>query len=259
MSYASEADNADWFIQTFNGIGLTFDIRLDGDDAWSHSTRIRALNLRVLEAYESLTDEARLAAAYSAAGSFLSLIQGLEHIERLPRIKQLSERMLVAFQNIGWGYQDKGLVMLDPQIREMFYPKGSQWDAFMAIRKEVDNAQNELLLVDPYCDRGFFEILGSSTARPKLVRLLCRKNSTALKHEATIFHAQNAQVSFELRTSKDFHDRFLIVDGATCVHIGASIEHAGSRAFMISKVEDSSNRDALIKAVNEAWDKGVKI
>ena len=148
---------------------------------------------------------------------------------------------------------------MDAQIREIFFPRGSEWDAFVAIRAVIDKAQNELLLVDPFCDREFFGILQSSTARPKLIRVLCRKNPAALKAEANVFSLQNSQTCIELRTSSDFHDRFLVVDQTSCIHIGASINHAGSRAFMISAVEDARNRVALIKAVNDAWTAGVVV
>ena len=260
LSFASEANNADWFFDTFNGIGLRFNL---GDDNSSHRNRIRALSPRVLEAYESLSQEAKLAAANSATGSFLSRIQQLEqnpdYLKKFPQFQGFSARMLKNFQKIGWGFQDDQLVTLDPQIREMFFPKDSQWDAFVAIREVIDRAQNELILVDPFCDRAFFTILQSSTARPMVVRLLCRNKPTDLKAEATLFGTQYPQMCIELRKSSDFHDRFLVVDQTTCIHIGASINHAGSRAFMISAVEDAPNRDALIKAVNEAWVTGVPV
>jgi hypothetical protein len=213
------------------------------------------LSARVLKSYEGLSPEAKLAAANAATGKFLSRIQRLQ---KAPGYKGLPERMLNALQKIGWGFQDDRLVALDAEVREIFFPKGSQWDAFVAIRAVLNKAQNNLMLVDPFCDGAFFDILHSSTARPKAVQLLCRKNPTALKAEAQAVSSQH-QVAIELRTSSDFHDRFLVVDQAACFHLGASINHAGSRDFMISAVEDARNRDALIKALDEAWRDGAPI
>jgi len=255
LGFASEAGNADLFVTTFNGVGLTYDVGLSGKDDFSHNLRIRALSPRVLSSYDGLSPEAKLAAANAATGKFLSRIHQLQ---KVPDYKGLPERMLNALKNIGWGFQDDRLVALDPEVREMFFPKGSQWDAFVAIRDVVNKAQSNLMLVDPFCDSAFFGILHSSTARPKAVQLLCRKNPAALKAEAQAFGAQH-QMGIELRTSSDFHDRFLVVDRAACVHLGASINHAGSRAFMISTVEDARNRDALIKALDEAWKAGAQI
>ena len=38
-----------------------------------------------------------------------------------------------------------------------------------------------------------------------------------------------------------------------CVHVGASIKDAGKTAFMVSRVEDESNRVALLKQAEETW------
>lgn len=255
-SFASEANIADLFIDTFIGAGLAFDVSLDGNDNYSHANRIRALRPRLLAAYDGLSPEAKLAAANASTGRFISRVQRLQHLSDL---HGFSERMLGALQKIGWGFQEDRLVALDPEIREMFFPKNSQWDAFVAIRKVIANAKSQLMIVDPYCDHAFFALLESSGARAMAVRLLCRNNPGSLKAEAKAFSDQHHQVSIELRTSADFHDRFLVVDQAECVHLGASINHAGSRAFMISAVEDSRNRDALIKAVNQAWSNGIPV
>lgn len=247
VSFASETNCADLFIETFMGIGLPFDVIATGKDDYSHALRIRAFRARVLAVYDGLSAEARLAAANAAVGRFFS------------RSLQSRGELLATLRKIGWGLQDDRLVALDAQVREMFFPRDSQWDAFVAIREVIDKAQSELMLVDPYCDRTFFGILESSGGRPMNIRLLCRNKSGGLKAEAQAFGAQYPQVSIELRKSSDFHDRFLVVDQSICVHLGASINHAGSRAFMISAVEDASNRDALIKSVNTAWSAGVSV
>ena len=197
VSFASEAGGADLFVETFNGVGLTFDVGLSADDDFSHTTRIRALSPRVLKSYEGLSLEAKLAAANAATGKFLSRIQQLQ---KVPDYNGLPERMLNALRKIGWGFQDDRLVALDPEVREMFFPKGSQWDAFVAICDVIDKAQSNLMLVDPFCDGAFFGILHSSTSRPKAVQFLCRKNPAALKAEAQAFGSQH-QMDIELRTS----------------------------------------------------------
>ena len=256
VSFASETDMADLFIEVFTGAGLSFDVALVGNDDYSHGNRIRALRSRVLAAYDQLSPEAKLAAANAVTARLLSRLEQLAH---MPKMKDFSARLTGALQKIGWDVQDSQLVTADAKIREMFFPKNSKWDAFVAIREQIDRAKKELVLVDPFCDREFFGILQSSTARPQNIRLLCRSNAVALKPKAKAFAAQFAGVNIELRTSSDFHDRFLVIDQSICVHIGASINHAGSRAFMISVVEDERNRTALIKAVEEAWNAGTSV
>lgn len=256
VSFASEANMADTFIEVFTGAGLSFDLSLAGKDDFSHGNRIRALRPRVLAAYDQLSSEAKLAAANAATSRLLSYMEQLAH---MPKLQDFPARLKDGLQKIGWDFQQGQLVTADAKVREMFFPKNSQWDAFVAIRKEIDKAKKELVLVDPYCDREFFGILQSSSAHPQNIRLLCRNNAAALKAEAKAFAAQFPGRNIELRTSTDFHDRFLVIDQSICVHIGASINHAGTRAFMISVVEDERNRTALIKAVNDAWNAGTPV
>jgi len=38
-----------------------------------------------------------------------------------------------------------------------------------------------------------------------------------------------------------FHDRFLILDGKTVYHIGASLKDAGKKCFAVSLMEDTKH------------------
>jgi hypothetical protein len=121
LAFAAETTSADLFMETFNGVGLTFDMGLGEKDDFSHNLRIRALSPRVLRLYDGLSPEAKLAAANAATGKFLSRIHQLQ---KVPDYKGLPERMLNALKNIGWGFQDDRLVALDPDVREMFFGYG---------------------------------------------------------------------------------------------------------------------------------------
>lgn len=77
--------------------------------------------------------------------------------------------------------------------------------------------------------------------------------AAALSAEATRFVAQYGGVTIEIRQSRDFHDRFIVIDANTCVHIGASIKDVGKTACMISRVEDNATRSALLNALAAAW------
>lgn len=253
VSLASEANNADFLIELLIGIGLKFDLNLNEKEAASHLCRIRALRPRALLAYDGLTQENKLAASNAAISRFFHLIK---RYQNSPSFQGLPEKLIDGLSKVGWEVKDNQLFLVDPQVREMFFPKGSQWDAFVAIRDIIDNVKNELTLVDPYCDRAFFGILESSKVQSIAIRILCRNNPTGLKAEAQAYIAQKQNISIQLRTSPDFHDRFLILDKSTCVHLGASINHAGSRAFMLSTIEDIQNKNLLINAVDTAWNNG---
>ena len=64
--------------------------------------------------------------------------------------------------------------------------------------------------------------------------------------KAQVFVKQYATPSLHIRVAREFHDRFVIVDGDKIFMIGASIEHAGDRAFSISPIE-SADLSRLIR------------
>jgi hypothetical protein len=110
-----------------------------------------------------------------------------------------------------------------------------------------------LSLTDAYADTTVFQMLSGRPLAGFTVRILCSKYGAALSAEGKRFAAQYGGIYIEIRPSRDFHDRFVIIDGETCVHIGASIKDAGKTACMISRVEDDVTRKALLNTLATAW------
>ena len=46
---------------------------------------------------------------------------------------------------------------------------------------------------------------------------------------------------------KLFHDRFLIIDKTTLIHVGASLNHLGKKCFAFSSLDKSNIPDILAK------------
>ena len=85
------------------------------------------------------------------------------------------------------------------------------------------------------------------------MRILTHKTPTDFPQEARKFLAQHANFTLEVRKSREFHDRFIILDNVECWHVGCSIKDAGNKAFMLSKIDDQENRDALITQLKNSW------
>ena len=47
--------------------------------------------------------------------------------------------------------------------------------------------------------------------------------------------------------SVKFHDRFLIIDKTTLIHVGASLNHLGKKCFAFSSLDKSNIPDILAK------------
>jgi hypothetical protein len=52
---------------------------------------------------------------------------------------------------------------------------------------------------------------------------------------------------FTVKVSTKFHDRFLIIDKSTLIHVGASLNHLGKKCFAFSSLDKSNIPDILAK------------
>jgi hypothetical protein len=221
--------------------GLRFDLRTSEEENAKDGTRIRALLPRIVAAYDTLDDQARLAAANVALGSIS------------PAYPDTKARAIEALSRAGWEVRGDALVVGSADLREMFFPKGSQWDAHVALQDVFREAQTALAIIDPYASSTFFQMLVTRPLSRLSVRILCAAYASAVAAEGKKFMAQYPGVTVEVRQGKDFHDRFIVVDDRSCIHIGASIKDAGNTAFMISRVEDEKNLKAILTALRASW------
>jgi hypothetical protein len=85
------------------------------------------------------------------------------------------------------------------------------------------------------------------------IRLLSSTLPTDFALETKKWVAQHQGVLIEVRTTKEFHDRFIVLDDAVCWHVGCSLKDAGQKAFMLSEIEDQNNCAALVAQLNKSW------
>ena len=57
--------------------------------------------------------------------------------------------------------------------------------------------------------------------------------------DVTRFNAQYGN-SLTVKVSDKFHDRFLIIDKTTLIHVGASLNHLGKKYFAFSSLDKSN-------------------
>lgn len=233
--------DADVVIKLISLAGLKIDLNLTSEEAHSNNTRKRAYLPRVVAAYENLPDDKKLVVAWVVANE-------------LTRInKDFVERLNNALSYIGWKIESGRLIAVDIPTRELFLPKGSQHDAYIEIRNILQSATASLVIIDPWVDETIFRMLATLQAIQIKTEILTTNMSKDFTLEARKFLAQYSNFMLEIRQTKEFHDRFIVLDDDSCYHIGASIKDAGNKVFMFSKVEDRSNVDALKAQFRQSW------
>ncbi|MDE0006167.1 MAG: hypothetical protein OXQ29_26050 [Rhodospirillaceae bacterium] len=224
--------------------GLTVNWRLTEREDYSHNYRKAAYRPRINGAYEALSGDDRLRVAFIVC----------HELSQRGETSKLDSRL----KRIGWCIDGATLVPANQTVRELFFPQNSQHDAYVHIRELFRHASRSLRIIDPYLDETVFTVL-RDVQGPLTVELLSMKLPYDFALESQRFHQQHPQIQLETRRSRDFHDRFIVIDNTACFHIGCSIKDAGNRAFMVSAIEDSRNAEALIDTLRRTWASATRI
>ncbi len=225
--------------------GLVVDWSLTERQDYSDKYRKAAYRPRINTAFDALSAEDRLRVAHIAASELARRGHG--------------DSLSTGLESIGWRVEDGRLVPVTADVHELFFPKHSQHDAYVEIRRLLQNATTSITIVDPYLDSSILTLLGTISASSLRIQLLTFKTPNDFTQEGRKFLSQHRSFVLEVRRSTEFHDRFIVVDDNRCWHVGTSIKDAGNKAFMLSEVEDSANRTALITQLSASWSSGTVV
>ena len=155
------------------------------------------------------------------------LFEKISHIElkQLEYQKSTDERFDKVFQYIEDHAESEQKIFFDGQI----------YDAFSLITSIIQKAQNEIILIDGYVDVDTLNILVKKNTGVD-VKIYTYASAPLTNRDAANFNAQYPTLA--VKKTQVFHDRFIILDGKTAYHIGASIKDAGKKCFGISLLED---------------------
>ncbi|MDN5068271.1 RhuM family protein [Aliarcobacter butzleri] len=109
---------------------------------------------------------------------------------------------------------------------------GQIFDSYSFINDLLKLAQKEVILIDNYIDDTVFTLFSKY---PNLNFIIYTKNiSKQLKLDFEKYQKQYKNIT--LKTFKDCHDRFLILDKKEIYHLGASLKDLGKKWFAFSKM-----------------------
>lgn len=173
--------------------------------------------------------------------NYLGILQ-----ERYKRIKQTAENDLEISTATA-----KKVTPTKVTSQGVFF-EGQYFDALKLFTEILTKAKKSITILDCYINE---EVLNLLTAKKQsvIVNILTKKVTPALKTAATVFNKQYQNLS--IRTSKAFHDRFIIIDNKDFYHFGASFKDLGNRGFMFSRIEEPEVIKALRRKFIQIWKK----
>ena len=198
-----------------------------------------------------LKSETAVAVSIRIMDVFVAMRRTLATLAPLLSRIEATERRQLKQEDAQARNEERFKLILDAMQDKRFPPQkvfydGQIYDAFEQMKKFVRMARRELVIIDPY----FADCVLPLVAQKRQgVSVLVVKNSRSrLLHDVDVerFNAQYGG-SLMVKVSDKFHDRFLVIDRTTLIHVGASLNHLGKKCFAFSTLDKSNIPDILAK------------
>lgn len=122
------------------------------------------------------------------------------------------------------------------EISQKIFFDGQIYDAFSLIVSLIQKAEKGITLIDGYVDVGTLNLLSKKNENVS-VTIYTQKRTRLTNADVENFNAQYP--TLEVKYTKAFHDRFLILDRETAYHVGASLKDAGKKCFGINLIQNA--------------------
>ena len=183
--------------------------------------------------------------------TFVAMRRALASIAPLLSRIEATERRQLKLEDSQVRNEERFKLILDAMQDKKFPPQkvffdGQVYDAFEQMKKFVRMVKKELIIIDPYFADSVLPLIAQK--RKKVEVVVIKNSRNKLLHDVDVaqFNAQYAN-SLTVKVSDKFHDRFLIIDKTTLIHVGASLNHLGKKCFAFSSLDKSNIPDILAK------------
>ena len=185
------------------------------------------VNIRIMRAFVSMRRALASIAPVIARVSEIERMQLEEKTSRLSDQARNEERFDAIFKAMDGG---------DFPPQKVFF-EGKHYDAYSFARKLIRKAKKSIVLVDNYCDDVTLDILSQKSGGADVTIASLQKSISKFISQTAVdkFNKQNPTLS--IKPVGNFHDRFLILDGAELYHLGASLKDLGRQYCAITKMD----------------------
>lgn len=135
----------------------------------------------------------------------------------------------------------------EKKVKNEIYFYGQIYDAYSKLLDLMIEAKKELIIIDNYADKTVLDMVRRLKVE---VLLITKENSLISKSDIDKYNKQYDNL--KIKYDHTFHDRYLIIDKKIVYHLGASINHAGSKTFSVNKIEEDVVINSLITKINNS-------
>lgn len=153
-----------------------------------------------------------------------------QNISMFERFERIENRLTIHDENFNKLFSALEDKTLEPS--EGIFFDGQIFDSYSFINDLLKLAKSEVILIDNYIDDTVFTLFSKY---PNINFIIYTNNiSKQLKLDYEKYQKQYKNIT--LKTFKDCHDRFLILDKKEIYHLGASLKDLGKKWFAFSKM-----------------------
>jgi N-acyl-D-aspartate/D-glutamate deacylase len=202
---------------------------------WVFTEQGVAMLSAVLNTERAIIASIQIIQAFVAMRNFLlnnaSVFQRLDQVE----LKQLKtdEKLEQIFKALEAG---------KPEPTQGIFFDGQIFDAYAFFSSLIKKAQKEIILIDNYIDE---TTLVHLSKKSKNVKVLLYTKTIDKNLTLDIKKVNEQYGGFEVQSFSKSHDRFLILDGDSVYHVGASLKDLGRKWFAFAKMEKDSVENIL--------------
>ena len=156
------------------------------------------------------------------------------------RMNQLEDKMDRRFAKQGADIIDLKekvdfFVQMSLQPVQGVFFNGQVFDAHAFASKHILSAKKSILLIDSWVDVLTLELLAKKSKDVTVDLVTSPRGNKLSASDVAKFNAQYGGLA--IRTSRNFHDRFLIVDDKKLYLFGASLKDLGLRCFAFTELD----------------------
>ncbi|MFA4839434.1 MAG: ORF6N domain-containing protein [Candidatus Neomarinimicrobiota bacterium] len=122
----------------------------------------------------------------------------------------------------------------DIKSRQGIFFDGQIFDAYQFVSDLIRTARKSIIVIDNYIDDGVLTVLSKANKKVQIT-ILTKTISKQLALDVKKYNEQYPMIT--IKEFNNSHDRFLIIDGKTVYHFGASLKDLGKKWFAFSKFD----------------------
>ena len=124
-----------------------------------------------------------------------------------------------------------------PPVQGVFF-NGQVFDAHVFAAKYILNARKSILLIDSWVDLATLELLSKKNKGVSVEIVTSPRGNKLKTSDINAFNTQYGGLT--VKTSRNFHDRFLVIDNKRLFLFGASLKDLGWKCFAFTELDASA-------------------